>query len=150
MVLMFRWNLIIEICDLQCISSLFWDFECWSPIQSGAWFCFLQHIFSLFWILGAGVQFGLVNDFVFLHALRCSLSLSGRMMSVSFWKQSERRSLTSLILMTVLFENKVKEEDDGPWMHVDPVIGAAIQRCHQSCRSDPSNSKLLYEWSYRD
>jgi hypothetical protein len=28
------------------------------------------------------------------------------------------------------------------WMYVDPVIEAAIQRCHQSCRSDPSNSKL--------
>jgi len=28
--------------------------------------------FSLFWILGAGVQFGLVNDFVFLDALSLS------------------------------------------------------------------------------
>jgi len=40
--------------------------------------------FSMFWILGAGVQFGLVNDFVFLDALSLSLSLSGHMMSVSF------------------------------------------------------------------
>jgi hypothetical protein len=39
--------------------------------------------FSLFWILGAGVQFGLLNDFVFLDAL------SLRVHDVSFFLKAK-------------------------------------------------------------
>jgi len=49
-----------------------------------------------------------------------------------------------LIVVTVSFENQVKEEDDSPWMHVDPVIDVinhadqiqVIQSCYMSDQAE--------------